>query len=405
MALLQPNATYKVNGVTVKEKIIPDGTRWQDANKAKRAGFSANALYKRQQKLSGSTGKAKFVTIHNTSDLANVNDDGEQYTRATYNENMGSARVHFYVDDVCAWQNLRAGTGMCSADPNGSAEVGWHAGDGSLADGGNMTSLSIEIIMGDNTAAHDQAAKDNGARLAAWLLYKHGLGIDKLVTHTYWVNHSAGKRFADVDEQCTNLINGQKWCPLYIFGNTTNKSTALINWRAFKALVQKYLDALNGKQTASTTPTTATTAGKVYRVQVGSYGKQANALAALNKVKAAGFDAIAVKVGNMYKIQIGAYSSHANAQATAKKAKAAGFTAFITTASGTPVTLTASIGGIDEGDTVKVKQGAKSYTGQSLAAYVYTRKHTVAQIAGDRAVITFNGTVVAAVNVADLVLT
>lgn len=403
MALLTPNATYKVNGVTVKEKIIPDGTRWQDGNKAKKAGFSAGELYKKQQKLSGGTGKAKFVTIHNTSDLANVNDDGEQYTRATYNENMGSARVHFYVDDVCAWQNLRAGTGMCSADPNGSAEVGWHAGDGSLADGGNMTSLSMEIIMGDYSASHDLAAKDNGARLAAWLLYKHGLGIDKLVTHTYWVNHSAGKHNADVDEQCTNLISGQKWCPLYIFGNTTNKSTALANWRAFKALVQKYLDALNGQQTASTKPTTGTTAGNVYRVQVGSYSKQTNALAALNAVKAAGFEAMAVKVGAMYKIQIGAFRNYAGAQSEAKRAKAAGFTTYITTASGTPVTLTASTGGIDEGDTVKVKHGAKSYTGQSLAPYVYTRTHTVAQIAGDRAVITFGGTVVAAVRVSDLI--
>lgn len=404
MALLQPNATYKVNGVTVKEKIIPDGTRWKDANKAKSSGFSANALYKKQQKLSGGTGKVQSVTIHNTSDLANVNDDGEQYTRATYNENMGSARVHFYVDDVCAWQNLRAGTGMCSADPNGSAEVGWHAGDGSLADGGNMTSLSMEIIMGDHTAAHDQAAKDNGARLAAWLLYKHGLGIDKLVTHTYWVNHSAGERHADVDEQCTNLINGQKWCPLYIFGNTTNKKTALANWRAFKALVQKYLDAFKGGQTAATKPTTAPQTSKLYRVQVGAYTRLAGAQATLYAVREAGFDAIVVKVGAMYKVQIGAFQSHANAQAAAKKAKAAGFTSFVTTAAGTPVSVSNTQNNIAVGDAVKVRQGAKSYTNQALASYVYTREHKVAQINGDRAVITFNGTVVAAVRLSDLSL-
>lgn len=226
--MLTPNTTYKINGVPVNEKIIPDGTRWKDANKAKAAKSSAGALYKKNQKLSGGTGKVQSVTIHNTNDLANVYDDGEQYTRATYpNENMGSARVHFYVDDTGAWQNLKAGTGMCSADPNGSAEVGWHAGDGSDADGGNMTSLSMEIIMGEG-AEHDAIAKDNGARIAAWLLWKHGLPINKLVTHTYWVNKSARKSFSDPDEQCTNLISGKKWCPSYIFGST-NHAIALGN--------------------------------------------------------------------------------------------------------------------------------------------------------------------------------
>lgn len=252
MALLTPNATYKMNGVTVKEKIIPDGTVWKDAKKAKKAGSSAGKLYKKQKKLSGGTGKVKSVTIHNTNDLDAVYDDGEQYTRATYNENMNLSRVHFYVDDVCAWQNLRAGTGLCDADPVGSAEVSWHAGDGSALTGGNMTSLSMEIIMND-TAAHDAKAKDNGARVAAWLLWKHGLTVANLVTHTYWVNKSAGKKFSDVDKQCCNRVSGKKWCPAYIFGST-NEATALKNWKAFKALVKKYLDELNGTKDEADEP-------------------------------------------------------------------------------------------------------------------------------------------------------
>lgn len=247
--MLTPNATYKLNGVTVNEKIIPDGTLWKDNAKAKAAGFSgAGVNYKKNQKLSGGTGKAQSVTIHNTGDLAGVYDDGEQYTRATYNENMGSARVHFYVDDTGAWQNLKAGTGLTPADPIGSAEVSWHSGDGSVFDGGNMTSISMEIIMGEN-AANDAKAYDNGAKIAAWILWKHNIPISKLLTHTYWVNKSAGKVFSDPDEQCTNLISGKKWCPSYIFGST-NHTTALKNWKAFKALVGKYLDQLNGKATS-----------------------------------------------------------------------------------------------------------------------------------------------------------
>lgn len=240
MATLQPNTIYTVNGVKVCEKIIPDGTRWKNSAKAVIAGFAPNSLYKKQQKIAKNSGKPLSITIHNTEDLDNVHDDAEQYTRATYNENMGSARIHFYVDDVGAWQNLKAGTGMCENDPEGNAEVSWHAGDGSVTDGGNMTSLSIEIIMGD-TPAKDAKARDNGARLAAWLLWKHGLGISELFTHTFWVNKSAGKHFDDIDEQCASPIYGKKWCPTYIFGST-NKNTALANWKAFKSLVKRYLD-------------------------------------------------------------------------------------------------------------------------------------------------------------------
>ena len=225
MAKLTPNTTYTVNGVKISEKIIPDGTRWQDTTKAKKAGFSAGALYKSQKKLSG--------------------------TRATFNQNMNSSRVHFFVDDTGGWQNLKAGTGMVPSDPVGAAEVSWHSGDGSVADGGNMTSLSIEIIMNESPE-HDKIARDNGARLAAWLLWKNGLTIDKLVTHTYWVNKSAGKKFADVDEQCCNPISGKKWCPTYIFGSS-NKTSAMKNWKAFKALVKSYLDALNGGAASVTT--------------------------------------------------------------------------------------------------------------------------------------------------------
>ena len=37
MAFLTPNSQYRINGVLVNEKIIPDGTVWKDSTKAKRA--------------------------------------------------------------------------------------------------------------------------------------------------------------------------------------------------------------------------------------------------------------------------------------------------------------------------------------------------------------------------------
>lgn len=238
---MNPDRIYTVNGVKINAKIIPDGTVWKDDKKAKAAGFKKGDLYKKQQKLNGNTGRALSVTVHNTAGHKGVDDEGELYTRATYNENMGSSRVHFYVDKNGAWQNLKAGTGMVPDDPEGSAEVSWHAGDGSVKDGGNLTSLSVEIIMGEADESINSASYDNGARLIAWLLKKHGLTADDVVSHTYWVNKLNGNIFADKDEQSTNIIYGKKWCPVYIF-DSNSKSVAKKNWQKFKELVKKYLD-------------------------------------------------------------------------------------------------------------------------------------------------------------------
>jgi LysM repeat protein len=59
---------------------------------------------------------------------------------------------------------------------------------------------------------------------------------------------------------------------------------------------------------------------------------------------------------------------------------------------------------IKVGDTVKLNSGAKTHDGKSLASFVYGRKHKVKEINGNRAVITYLGVTVAAVNVKDLTL-
>lgn len=57
---------------------------------------------------------------------------------------------------------------------------------------------------------------------------------------------------------------------------------------------------------------------------------------------------------------------------------------------------------VKKGDTVKVKSGAKTYAGKSLASFVYKRKHKVKEVTGDRVVISYGGITVAAVNCNDL---
>lgn len=59
---------------------------------------------------------------------------------------------------------------------------------------------------------------------------------------------------------------------------------------------------------------------------------------------------------------------------------------------------------IKKGSNVKVKSGAKTYTGGGLASYVYTRVHQVKEIKGDRAVITYCGTTVCAIHKDNLIL-
>ena len=211
MAKLTPDATRTEHGLVINQKIIPWGAVWpKDSGKYKKG-----QKYKADRRLSGGTGKVAGVTIHNTGDLPNVEEDAEQYTRATWpNANMNDARVHYYVDDINAWQNLE------------DTEVGWHAGDGSGP--GNGTTISIEIIMDGTGSKEDLGAEANGVILAALLLKKYGLTVEQLYTHNHWMGHPDA------------IVQGaRKNCPLYI----------LPHWEQFKARVAAKLAELNGAGT------------------------------------------------------------------------------------------------------------------------------------------------------------
>lgn len=157
------------------------------------------------------------VTIHNTGviNAASGTTMAEQYTRATVNGNMNSVRVHYYVDGMCAWQNLPL------------TWQGWHAADGS--GNGNTRTIAIECIMSGKGTAEDKAAEDNAARIAAELLKTYGLTIDNLFTHTYWLNVRDGRK-GTVD-QINVMRHPYKMCPLYI----------IPHWQEFKAKVAAYM--------------------------------------------------------------------------------------------------------------------------------------------------------------------
>ena len=235
---LTADSIKKEYGLTIKEKLIT---------------AKSGVKYYSDRKLDTKDHKPEYITIHNTPDIneAAGTNDAEQYARATFNNNMGDVVVHYYVDETDCWHILADDT------------VGWHAADG-VNGPGNTKSVAVEIIMDGSGSQNDAEAEKRGALLAAILLHRYGLGVDRLKTHRDWYP--------------------RKYCPAYI----------LPHWNDFVGKVKAYLaeiEAQDAKQTAGAQGASA--AGQThYRVQVGYYAVKANAEAMRKKLKAAGFDAI-----------------------------------------------------------------------------------------------------------------
>lgn len=228
MALLAPDKTYDANGVKVNQYFLTD----HNPNKI-------TLPSKRVKKLIG-------ITVHNTEAIkVNNTTMAEQYTRATVNGNMNTVRVHYYVDNVEAWQNL--------PDDNQS----WHSTDGN--GDGNTATISIECIM---AAKGYEKSEDNCAKLVAYLLNKYGLTTKDVYTHTYWLNVRDG-RYPEMskDEKCV-ANHPYKVCPAYI----------IPHWGEFLKKIEAYMPK-NEKKT------------KLYGVQVGAYADRKNAENKLKEVK------------------------------------------------------------------------------------------------------------------------
>ena len=82
------------NGLTIKQKIIPDSML---APKDVASWIKKGQKMKPCAKLSGGTGKPRGVCVHNTGDVrvASGTNAAEQYTRATLGGNMSGVVVHF----------------------------------------------------------------------------------------------------------------------------------------------------------------------------------------------------------------------------------------------------------------------------------------------------------------------
>lgn len=172
-----------------------------------------------------------------------------------------------------------------------------------------------------------------------------------------------------------------------------------LNMDTFRAEVAAAMGSPSGSSTGGSNT------GTLYRVQCGAFSEKANAEALERKLKAAGYETYMVKVDDLYKVQTGAFSKRANAEKLAAELKAKSFATYITTNAGAPAgSGKPAAPAIAVGSKVRVKAGAKTYTGGTLSPFVYSTTYDVIELKGDRVVIGLGTAVTAAIRLADLTL-
>lgn len=254
---------------------------------------------------------------------------------------------------------------------------GWHcAGDA------NDTHIGFEICEdGLNDAAYLKKVYKEAVELCAYLCKKFGLDPRKdgvIICHAEGHRRGIASNHGDV----------LHWWPKHG-----------LNMDTFRAEVAAAMGSPSGGSAGGSG------AGALYRVQCGAFGQKANAEALEAKLKAAGYETYMVKVGDLYKVQTGAFSVRANAEKLAAELKSKGFATYITTNAGAPAgSDKPAAPAIKVGSKVRVKAGAKTYTGGSLSSFVYSTTYDVIEIKGDRVVIGLGSAVTAAVKLADLTL-
>ncbi|MHA7966598.1 phosphodiester glycosidase family protein [Paenibacillus sp. CAU 1782] len=160
---------------------------------------------------SGRALKATTLTIHNTGNPSSTAPN--ERTWLTNPSNGVTASYHIVIGPKTTEPNSPVVAIECLP----LNEVGWHAGDGTKASGGNMTSIGIEICESGDYGATVAFA----VQLVADMLRARGWGVDRLRRHWDWPS-SLGYR-----KVCPRLMyDGGEWT----------------GWITFKKRVQQALD-------------------------------------------------------------------------------------------------------------------------------------------------------------------
>ena len=222
----------------------------------------------------------------------------------------------------------------------------WNAGDGEYGKG-NREGIAIEICYSKSGGARFIKAEQNAVELIVDILKRYGWGIDKVTKHQDY--------------------NG-KYCP---------HRTLDMGWSRFIGMIKDKLE-----EKAEATP--AIKKGALVSIKNGATYYNGQTIPAWVMGMKWYVASVSGDRAVIDKDEDGKY--HINSPVNVANLKAV---------------KTAKIG---VGSTVKVKKGARTYDGKSLASFVYGRKHKVKELVGNRAVITYMGVVVCAINVKDLTL-
>ena len=309
--------------------------------------------------------KATKIVIHNTGNDAPAKDE-----IAYMHRNADTVSFHFAVDDKEIIQGI-------DLDRNA-----FHAGDGN--DKGNREGIAIEIcysyckkkVNGKWVADEEkwnaqykskfEAAQKNAAELTAKLLKERGWGIDKVTKHQDYSG---------------------KYCPHRTLDN--------YGWDYFLNLVKGFMTEKPKEEAPKSEAPKATeiTKGCKVKVNTGAKSYEGKSVAAFVYNNEYTVDELKGDRAVLGKTSI--CTAFNVKDLTIVKASGTKTTATKTETT-KPTTKT-----VEKGSKVKVKKGAKSYEGKSVAAFIYNNVYTVDQLKGDRAVLDKSG-ICTAFNVKDL---
>lgn len=221
----------------------------------------------------------------------------------------------------------------------------WGGGSGNNGSYNNNPTARVQFeICEDNLKdeAYFNAAFKEAVEFCAYLCKAYGLGSNTISSHAESHKAGYGSNHSDCDHWLKKFGKNMDW---------------------FRAEVDKLIK----KETVSTKKTN-------YYVQTGAYSSKDNAVKQLEKVKAAGFDAILKKSNTYFRVQVGAYTNKTHAEKMEAKLKTAGFDTYITKSGGTVVSArlgTESNIAFKVGDKVKCKDGVTKFAdGEKMRDWV-----------------------------------
>jgi len=152
--------------------------------------------------------RPRYITIHSTQNWSKGADPW-RHSLALKRSKLGSLSWHYTIDQSVAVQHLPTNITGRHADFNGP---------------GNKYSIGLEMCEHKGNSL--SRTIDRTAKLAAYLMYKHGIPLSKVVPHYHWPRHG--------------MNPPHKNCPHFLLDNGRPGR----KWRGFQARVKYYHDLI-----------------------------------------------------------------------------------------------------------------------------------------------------------------